>query len=49
MNIYTLEEQGFLNTGKQYWNLGVEALYEHVIRRGEGKVLKGGGIGGALW
>ncbi len=44
MNIYTLEQQGFLNTGKQYWNLGIETLYEHVLERGEGKILKGGGL-----
>ena len=41
---YTIEKQGFLNTGEQFWNLDIEKLYEHVIRKNEGKLLKGGGL-----
>lgn len=41
---YSLEKQGFVNIGKQYWNLNIEILYEHVIQRSEGVLLKGGGL-----
>ncbi|MBN1285053.1 MAG: phosphoenolpyruvate carboxykinase (ATP) [Anaerolineae bacterium] len=33
---YGLENHGFKNVGAVHWNLSVPALYEHVIRRGEG-------------
>ena len=37
-----LETHGFSNLGNQYWNLGVPALYEEAIRRGEGRMSAGG-------
>lgn len=38
----TLEDQGFRNTGDQYWNLGTAHLYEQAISRGEGKLAADG-------
>ena len=37
-----LETHGFANLGRQFWNLGVPALYEQAIARGEGYVAEGG-------
>ena len=39
-----LDTHGLSNLGNQYWNLGVPALYEQAIRRGEGRM----GVGGPL-
>jgi phosphoenolpyruvate carboxykinase (ATP) len=37
-----LETHGFSNLSTQYWNLGIPALYEEAIRRGEGQMAAGG-------
>jgi len=39
---YGLENCGITNTGTVYWNLTASALYEHALRRGEGRVAAGG-------
>ena len=39
-----LDTHGLSNLGNQYWNLGVPALYEQAIHRGEGRM----GVGGPL-
>src|SRR5208283_15953 len=39
-----LESHGLTNLHQAYWNLPVEALYEEIIFRGEGKITKSGAI-----
>ena len=39
-----LEAQGIRNAGAVHWNLPTAALYEHIIRRGEGVLALGGPI-----
>jgi phosphoenolpyruvate carboxykinase (ATP) len=39
-----LDTHGFSNLGNQFWNLGVPALYEQALSRGEGSM----GVGGPL-
>jgi len=35
---YGLENHGIRNIGRAYWNLHTPALYEEIIKRGEGKI-----------
>ncbi len=35
---YGLENHGLKNINHAYWNLSAGELYEHVIRRGEGRI-----------
>jgi phosphoenolpyruvate carboxykinase (ATP) len=35
---YGLENHGIRNTGRAYWNLHTPALYEQIIKRGEGNI-----------
>src|SRR5690606_14672176 len=42
--ISDLEKHGFTNPGTVHWNLGVSALYEAALLRGEGKLSEGGAI-----
>ncbi|MEX2648172.1 MAG: phosphoenolpyruvate carboxykinase [Alphaproteobacteria bacterium] len=44
MSAYGLGEQGLGAVAAAYWNLGVPALYEEAIRRGEGAVAAGGAL-----
>ena len=37
-----LETHGLKNLGAVHWNLDAAGLYEHAIRRQEGKIAKGG-------
>ena len=37
-----LDAEGITRAGNVHWNLGVAALYEHAIRRGEGTLSKDG-------
>lgn len=37
-----LEKHGLKNLGAVHWNLDAAGLYEHAIRRSEGKIAKGG-------
>ena len=39
---YGLEHCGITNSGTVYWNLPAPLLYEHALRRGEGRVALGG-------
>jgi phosphoenolpyruvate carboxykinase (ATP) len=39
-----LESHGLTNLHQAYWNLPVEALYEEIVFRGEGKITKSGAI-----
>ncbi|MGB9673215.1 MAG: phosphoenolpyruvate carboxykinase (ATP) [Anaerolineales bacterium] len=41
---YGLEYLGLDNLRKIYWNLPTESLYEEIVFRGEGKVVRGGPI-----
>ncbi len=41
---YGLENHGFMNLNKIYWNLPVEALYEEIIFRNEGKITNQGSL-----
>ncbi len=41
---YGLENNGLFSLNKAYWNLPVEALYEEVIFRNEGKLTLGGSL-----
>ncbi len=41
---YSLDYIGLGNLHKVYWNLPVEALYEEIVFRGEGKIAQGGPI-----
>ena len=39
-----LEAHGLRGYPAAHWNLGVPALYEHVLRRGEGRLAQGGAL-----
>ena len=39
-----LGEAGLKTRGAVWWNLGAPALYEHTIRRGEGRMAEGGAL-----
>jgi phosphoenolpyruvate carboxykinase (ATP) len=41
---YGLENHGLTNLSNVYWNLPHEALYEEIVFRGEGRVVKGGSV-----
>jgi len=41
-SVFGLENHGFKNLKRIYWNLPIEALCEEAIFRGEGKLIKGG-------
>jgi len=41
---YGLENHGLFNLNKVYWNLPVEALYEEIIFRNEGKITNQGSL-----
>ena len=39
-----LDRQGLRNVAAAFWNLGAPALYEHALRRGEGRLAQGGAL-----
>jgi len=39
-----LKKHGVINYDAAHWNLGAAALYEHALRRGEGRLAPGGGL-----
>lgn len=41
---FGLDQQGFANLNRVYWNLPTESLYEEIIFRAEGQIAKGGPI-----
>lgn len=41
---YGLESHGLRNLHQVYWNLPIEALYEEITFRGEGKITQGGAL-----
>ncbi|MBN1265983.1 MAG: phosphoenolpyruvate carboxykinase (ATP) [Anaerolineales bacterium] len=41
---YGLDAHGLYNLKYEFWNLGTEALIEHIIKRGEGILTQGGAV-----
>ena len=44
VSAFGLENHGLGNLAASHWNAGVAALYEHGLRRGEGRLALGGGF-----
>jgi phosphoenolpyruvate carboxykinase (ATP) len=41
---YSLDNHGLANLNQVYWNLPVEALYEEIVFRGEGRITRDGAV-----